>query len=278
MLKNKVGVLLGFHAGVDIKASFQKAVDMDLECCQLIIWDAVNHTDENAELIKKASQETGIEITALWAGWTGPCAWNFYDGPATLGLVPQSYRMMRLKELMSASDFAYKLGVTDIITHCGYIPEDPHHPDFIGVVSALKYLCNYLGARGQYFLFETGQETPVTLLRTIEEVGTGNLGINLDTANLILYGKASTVDALDVFGKYVRNTHCKDGFYPTTGRELGHEVPLGQGKANFPGVIKKLAELGYKGPYVVEREISGEQQHKDIAMARDFIRSLLSEL
>jgi len=234
-------------------------------------------TIENAKKIKKISEAYDIEVTAVWASWSGPCAWNFYEGPATLGIVPPAYRSMRLKELMSGGDFAYHMGVTDIITHAGFIPENPDNPDFIGVVSALRYLAGYLKSRGQYFLFETGQETPVTLLRTIEEAGTGNLGINLDTANLILYGKGNTVDSLDVFGKYVRNTHCKDGFYPTSGKNLGREVPLGQGKANFPGVIKKLNELEYTGPYIIEREISGEQQQKDIVMARDFIRSLLDE-
>ena len=111
------------------------------------------------------------------------------------------------------------------------------------------------------------------MLRFIEEVGTGNLGINLDTANLILYGKANTVDALEVFGKYVRNTHFKDGLYPTCGKELGREVALGEGRANVPGIVKKLKELGYTGPYVIEREISGDQQIADIASAKALLES-----
>ena len=113
------------------------------------------------------------------------------------------------------------------------------------------------------------------MLRTIEEVGTENLGINLDTANLILYGKANPVDALDVFGKYVRNTHMKDGFYPTDGMHLGKEVPIGQGKADFPAVIAKLKALGYAGPLNIEREISGEQQIKDILAAKTYLEALL---
>jgi len=83
------------------------------------------------------------------------------------------------------------------------------------------------------------------------------------------------VDALDILGPYVRNTHCKDGFYPTTGRLLGNEVALGQGKANFPALVARLKEFGYAGPYVIEREISGEQQRLDILAAREFIASLL---
>ena len=45
------------------------------------------------------------------------------------------------------------------------------------------------------------------MLRCFEAVGTDNLYVNLDTANLILYGKANPADALDVFGKLVRNLH-----------------------------------------------------------------------
>ena len=219
-----------------------------------------------------------MEITALWAGWTGPAEWNFYGGPATLGLVPPSYRFQRLKELFQASDFAEMLEVSDVITHVGFLPEYPFDPDFNGVVAALRSLANYMKAKGQNFLFETGQETPVTMLRAIEEIGTENLGVNFDTANLILYGKSNSVDALDVIGKYVRNTHCKDGNYPTCGRELGHEVPLGEGKANFPEIIRKLKELGYSGPLIIEREISGEQQIRDIARARDILKEILSNM
>ena len=38
-----------------------------------------------------------------------------------------------------------------------------------------------------------------------------------------------------------------------------------------------LKNCGYEGPYIIEREISGDQQTKDIAKARDLIRSCLGE-
>ena len=132
-------------------------------------------------------------------------------------------------------------------------------------------VCRGLGVE---FWFETGQETPVTLLRTIEAVAADNLGVNLDTANLILYGKANPVDALDVFGRHVRGVHAKDGLYPTGGTELGKEVPLGQGKVNFPALIPKLKSLGYAGPLTIEREISGPQQFHDIKAGVEFLRPL----
>ena len=131
--------------------------------------------------------------------------------------------------------------------------------------------------KGQFFLFETGQETPTTLLRTIQAVGTDNLGINLDTANVILYGKGNPVDALDVFGKYVMDTHIKDGFFPTDGMYLGRECRAGDGKANIPEVVRKLlVEHNYEGPFTIEREISGDQQTADIVYAKELIEKAMA--
>jgi len=65
---------------------------------------------------------------------------------------------------------------------------DANYP---GVVAAIKDVAEHCRNLGLEFWFETGQETPVTLLRTIERVGTGNLGINLDPANLISMARAT---------------------------------------------------------------------------------------
>jgi sugar phosphate isomerase/epimerase len=142
----------------------------------------------------------------------------------------------------------------------------------------VREVAEHCKKNGQYLLFETGQETPVTMLRTFEQVGTDNLGVNLDTANLILYGRANPVDALDVFGKYVRNLHAKDGFYPTNGHDLGREVRLGDGKVDFKGVFQALHALGYDGPVTIEREISGEQQIEDIRYARTYLTDIIKEV
>jgi sugar phosphate isomerase/epimerase len=180
--------------------------------------------------------------------------------------------------LMRGSDFAKKIGVQDLATHVGFIPENPNDPEYKSLIAALRYLAAYCQTNGQYFNFETGQETPVTLLRTIEDIGMPNLGINLDPANLILYGKGNPVDALDVFGGYVRGVHAKDGLYPTTGRLLGQEVPLGQGKVNVPALIACLKAIGYDGPLTIEREISGEQQTADILAAKTLLEHILAKL
>ena len=97
-------------------------------------------------------------------------------------------------------------------------------------------------------------------------------GYGEEDADLILYGNGNPLDALDVFGKYIMEPHIKDGFYPTNGMELGNECAVGQGKADFPAIVRKMGELGYTGSFTIEREISGDQQVKDIAAARDLLR------
>ena len=277
-MKNSIGVLINYRKETDLKLEFQKAKDLELTSCQLCVWDMEIYSEESyAESLKTAIAETGFHVTALWAGWGGPKEWNFTNGPATIGLVPATYRYDRMKDLIKASDFAEKVGISKIITHVGFIPENPDHPDFVGTVAALRYVISYMKQKGQYFLFETGQETPVTMLRTIQAIGLDNIGINFDTANLILYGKANTCDALDVFGKYVMETHIKDGEYPTDGLQLGCEKPAGQGKANLPAVIAKLNKLGFSGTFTIEREITGEKQIADIAMARNLLLSIMAE-
>lgn len=95
---------------------------------------------------------------------------------------------------------------------------------------------------------------------------------------MILYGKANPVDALDVFGKYVRNIHAKDGFYPTNGHDLGQEVKLGTEKVDFKALFTKLHALEYDGFVTIEREISGDQQLKDILEARTFLENIIKEI
>lgn len=263
------------HKDTDLDKKFKELLEMGVCSCQLVCWDRSLLTQAQADAVNKAVSDNGIDITAFWCGWEGPKDWNFYEGQETLGLVPQAYRFSRLQMLMEGSDFAEKIHVTDLVTHVGYMPENPNDPNYAGVIAALKHLVNKCREKNQYFLFETGQETPVTLKRAIQDIGYPNVGVNLDPANLILYGKGNPVDALDVFGEYVRGIHGKDGCYPTDGHELGIETPLGEGKVDYPRFIQKLKDIGYDGDITIEREISGEKQKQDIIAAKELLETLI---
>ena len=261
--KLQIGVMT--HISTTPEEAMGKIAELGLHSCQCM-WPAGGRL-ELAKHLRQAADDAGVTITTLWAALPGPSTWNFIEGPITIGLVPPEFRMARVEALVQAAAVAAEIGVQSITTHVGFIPEFPGDPLYQGTLVALKTVAQTCQAHGVEFWFETGQETPITVLRTIEDIGTPNLGINLDPANLLMYGKANPVDALDVFGQWVRGVHAKDGEYPTDGRDLGVEKPMGEGRVNFPVLVPKLKALGYKGHLTIEREISGPQQVADIQRA-----------
>ena len=208
----------------------------------------------------------------------GPLVWDFKQGPSTIGVVPPTTRAARIDALRQVSDFAKQIGVNQVQTHCGFMPEDPGDALYPGTVEAIRTVAQHCHRNGQYFLMETGQETPTTMSRILHDVAMPNLGVGLDTANLILYGKANPVDAIDILGPHIRSVHAKDGRWPTDPEKLGEEVRIGDGLVNFREVFTKLRRLNYTGAISIEREISGPQQMADVRLEKQYLEKVLQQI
>jgi L-ribulose-5-phosphate 3-epimerase len=208
----------------------------------------------------------------------GERVWDFLRGPSTIGLVPPATREVRIDALRQASDFAKLLDIGQVQTHCGFIPEDPADPKYPRTVEAIRAVAQHCQANGQYFLMETGQETPTTMSRMLRDAAMPNLAVGLDTANLILYGKANPVDAVDILGPHVRSIHAKDGRWPTDPSKLGKEVLIGAGLVDFRQVFTKLHRIGYTGAVTIERETSGPQQIEDVRNEKIYLEGILREV
>ena len=246
--------------------------ELGLSTCQLHVGMA---PQELAGPIRDAARANKVEVTAFMSSGEGKMVWNLRDGPKTIGIVPRETRGARVAALKRASDLAKACGVPAVHTHCGFIPENPNEPLYGEVVGVIRDVVQYCRNNGQIFLCETGQETPITLLRVIQDVGLDNIAVNLDVANLILYGNGEPVGALDVLGTHVKGLHAKDGLYPTDPYGLGKEVAIGKGKVRFPEMMAKLHELNYTGPITIEREISGPRQETDIRDSRLYLQNLI---
>jgi L-ribulose-5-phosphate 3-epimerase len=254
-------------------AALGKVHELGVPTCQVL---ANTYGPEAAERLREALAHYHLQVTSLVVTGPGPEDYDFYKGPLTIGLVPREYRATRIEHLKRASDFAHIMGIPAVQTHCGFIPENPNDPNYKETVDAIREVAGYCREHGQQFRYETGQETPITLLRAMQDVGLDNQGLNFDCGNLILYGKANPVDALDVIGRYVQGMHAKDGLYPTNPRDLGQEVPIGQGKVNFSRLLARLKELGYRGAVTIEREISGPKQMEDLKKEKVYLEDLIN--
>ena len=224
-------------------------------------------------LVKYQLRATTIEVVG-----PPPLEWNFMQGPSTIGIVPPNTRAARIDALRQASDFAKLVGIPQVQTHCGFIPENPGDALYKPAVEAIRTVAKHCQGNGQAFLMETGQETPTTMSRAIRDVDMPNLGVGLDTANLLLYGKANPVDAVDILGPHVMSVHAKDGRWPTNPYEFGEEVLIGKGLVDFRAVFTKLHRLGYKGAISIEREISGPQQIEDVKIEKAYLERVIREV
>lgn len=272
--KMEIGVLAMLREGTN---PFLPIAELGLKTAQLQSWNINLLTEETAKKTVEDLKESGIRLAGFWCGYSGRIVWNSYHGPETCGLVPRDLRERRVTELKRGAEFAKMIDAPALITHCGFIPECPCDPLYTETVNAIYDVAIYCHKLGIGFWFESGQETPLTLLRVIEDLGLPNLGVNLDTANLLLYGRGNPVDALEILGKHVRNLHVKDGLHPENSRVLGKEVPVGEGKADFDKIIKKLYDLNFTGELTIEREISGPQQTADILKAKAYLEELLKK-
>ena len=109
------------------------AVDLGFHSGQLSVWDMSLHTQETADIVLKACEDFDFDITAVWCGWTGPHEWSYPGMYATIGFVPTDWRAQRIRDVLEGAAFARMLGVKDIITHAGYMPDNPFSPERIGV-------------------------------------------------------------------------------------------------------------------------------------------------
>ena len=268
--KMRLGIILS--VGREPDAAIQRVHDLGLPTCQVGVRDTGGDAAAN---LRRALDRYGVEATSAVAGGPGPEVYDFYQGPLTIGLVPRQYRAQRIAHMKEISDFAVKAKIPAVQGHCGFIPENPNEPEYQEAVEAIRTVAAYCRQNGQKFRCETGQETPITLVRAIRDIGLDNVGVNFDAANLIMYGKANPVDAVEILGPYIQGVHAKDGLYPTDPKQLGKEVPIGQGKVDFPVLIARLKQIGYRNPLTIEREISGDKQTADILAAKAYLEKLV---
>jgi L-ribulose-5-phosphate 3-epimerase len=268
--KMRLGVITGLSK--DPEATIKRVHDLGFPTCQL----AIEAFDDNiVAKLRDALAKYNIEVSSAVATGPAPEVYDFYRGPLTIGVAPRQYREVRIARIKKVSDFAKKAGITGVQTHCGFIPENPNEPFYTETVNAIRTVAQYCKDNGQTFRCETGQETPITLVRAIKDVGLDNVGVNFDAANLILYGKANPADAVELLGPYIMGVHAKDGLYPTDPKQLGREVAIGQGKVNFAVIIAHLKKIGYQNPLTIEREIEGSEQTKDILAAKAYLEKLI---
>lgn len=261
----------------NIEQSFKDLKAQGFGSCE-ISYSPKYFTPELARQIKDASAKYGIKVTTIVGVPGSKSEWNFRMGPSTIGLVPTDERAEKLKEYHTMIDYCAMAGVPAMHSHFGFIPEDPASEQYKDFIRVMKDLAGYAKSKNVMIYFETGQETPTTLIRAIRDIGTGNVFINCDLANLLMYGKANSLDAVKMFGPLIKEFHAKDGKYPDPNNpyELGAEVPIPEGEVDFPAVISELKKQGFDGAITIECELNGDR-HDYVVKTKEYLQDLLNK-
>jgi sugar phosphate isomerase/epimerase len=270
----EIGVM--FWAGRDPYETVRELKSWGVRCGQLGIPGDLP-LEGAAAVWKQALAEENFTVVTVFAAYIGESYADIPTVQRTVGFVPPATRDERELRTLAISDFAAVLGVPSIATHIGFVPEDRSSEDYLAVREIVRRVCHRAAGHGQTFALETGQESASALLEFLLSAKRGNLRINFDPANMILYGTGDPITALDTLGQYVTTVHCKDGDWPprAIAGALGTEQPLGQGSVGMERFIAKLKDIGYKGPLTIEREASDPvQRRRDILKAAELLRGL----
>jgi sugar phosphate isomerase/epimerase len=231
---------------------------------------------EEGDQMPQAARAAGFALTGAMLGFPG----EDYTTPQTIqrtgGFGNPATRAERLERFQWALDRTRALGLGDLMLHAGFLPE-PNDPDRKPFLDTLGKVSALAAAKGVTVAFETGQETADLLRRTLDELKCGNLKVNFDPANMLLYDKGDPLRAVELLGPDIRSVHVKDANRPTVRGTWGEEVPLGRGQVNVKQFVKTLQKVGYRGSLCIEREV-GDQEARvaDIAHGIRYLKECLA--
>lgn len=206
------------------------------------------------------------------------------------GFAVKEENIEKIEKSKRVVDLALDLGANIVTTHIGVVPEDSSCERYKIMQEACNELAAYAFAHHTYFAIETGPEPAERLKKFLDSLDSKGVAVNLDPANLVMVADDDPVKAVYTLKDYIVHTHAKDGimlkktdpnliynFFADGGIEdfrledYFKELPLGEGKVDFPAYFKALGDIGYNGFLTIEREV-GENPEKDIRMAIDFIK------
>lgn len=277
---NQVGIFLHCTGRTDPREALEAVKSLGLNMVQISKLPDRFYTPEGAEEFRGLLRQTGIHASAVVVVFDGESYKDQDAVRATVGFAPANLMEARLAYARKCIDFASVLGIRIITFHVGFIPPDAGDPTYKRMLNAVTELAAYAAKRGVTISLETGQESGEELLHFISQITVARVGVNFDTANLVLYGKDDPPRALRTLLGRVTSVHLKDGMLPANPSQLGQEVRLGEGNALVKKCLRILQEANFRGPLVIENYVwrGGTDPLDELRIARNFIRETLAEL
>ena len=219
---------------------FQTASKLALDLIEFIV--DYNDFDANPllsdsglnELLGKI-QETSVQVSTI-------CADYFMEAPLhSKSLITSDQSHEVLKKLIAVSG---KIGVTDIVVPCVDQSRLENNRDKDFFVKQIDSLGQNL-AESKVNISIESDLNPEEISNLLSKFESANVRINYDIGNSASLGFDPS-EEIDAYGDKISDVHIKD-------RVLhGGPVELGTGVADFDKVFKKLRDIKYSGPFIMQ--------------------------
>jgi L-ribulose-5-phosphate 3-epimerase len=237
------------------------------------------YTPEGASEFAGMMKRSGTSAGSVVVVFDGESYKDRESVEKTVGFRPVDLLPERLAYARKCVDFAAAIGTKIVTFHMGFLPKSSQDPIYRSMLQAVTDLARYGAGKGVTISLETGQETADELARFLEKITVARVGVNFDTANLVLYGMDSPPRALKRVLDRVTSVHVKDGLPPEDPRYLGREVRLGEGRADVKECLRVLLDAGFQGPLIIENYVwrsLGTDPVEELRRAKEFIENCLA--
>ncbi|HEX3998161.1 MAG TPA: sugar phosphate isomerase/epimerase family protein [Pirellulales bacterium] len=177
----------------------------------------------------------------------------------------------RVAGTKEAMKLAYALGTSVVVNQVGRVPAESSGEEWNLLVEALTDLGRFGQHTGAQLAAQTGTESGADLARLIAALPAASIGVDLDPGSL-LANDFSPIEAVEALGPHVVHVHATDGVRDLA-RGRGLEVPLGRGSADYPAILSRLEESGYRGWFTIFRRAAADPV-AEIGAAVQYLQSL----
>jgi len=251
MIKNKIGVMQGrllpkyqdryqAHPVDYWQKEFEIAKEIGLDCIEFIL--DYNDLDQNPLLktggvkeILEVVDNTGVSVNTI-------CADYLMEAP--LHARDEAVRAKSKKILTNLLQSSSELGVTDIVIPC---VDKSSLINKEAINRFTNQICTILpdAENRKINLSLETDLAPQPFLDLLKKLDSNRITINYDIGNSAALGY-HPVEELNTYGSRISDIHIKDRILG------GGSVVLGAGNADFENFFKKLKEINYKGPIIMQ--------------------------
>ncbi|WP_373651502.1 sugar phosphate isomerase/epimerase family protein [Schlesneria sp. DSM 10557] len=190
--------------------------------------------------------------------------------PLNYPLFEQDKLDVRIAAIRDAMKFAYSLNSTVLCLRVGRIPEEAESKDRQLLVEVLSDLARHSTHIGTTLAITPTNDSAETLLKLVQEIKTGLIGIDFDPAHFAMT-RRPVAESLRILHEHVVHVQLRDG---DSGMRGGEERAVGRGNVDWIEVFALLSEMDYRG-WLTAIRTEGDDRASDIRRGLGLIRQSL---